>query len=95
MLTLNSDRCLQIHCPDVDVLVWQAPADAQGFVDSLLVDSKASSSCPAVLDESSDGTPRRKGGRQRESTPPSFKNDDEKTNWQKERVKKDNHNQSE
>ena len=64
-------------------------------MDSLLTDSKASSSCPAALDEESEAVIRRKGGRQRERTPPSFKNVDDKINWQKERVKKDNHNQSE
>ena len=64
-------------------------------MDSLLTDSKASSSCPAALDEESEAVIRRKGGRQRERTPPSFRNVDDKINWQKERVKKDNHNQSE
>ena len=53
-----------------------------------------SSSCPAVLDNLQNEAPKKKGGRQRERTPPGFRTDEEMKNWQKERVKKDNHNQS-
>ena len=41
-----------------------------------------SSSCPAVLDNLQNEAPKKKGGRQRERTPPGFRTDEEMKNWQ-------------
>ncbi len=51
---------------------------------------KSSTSCPILGEEKK----KQHGGRQRQDVPPPFLTDDEVRMWHKERIKKDNHNQS-
>ena len=76
--------------------IMQVPTETSNFFDEVLrtVETTDIEAAAEVTSQSLPET-RRIGGRQREPTPTSFRTVEEKKNWEKERCKKDSHNQSE